>query len=320
MLRPNFSKTHFSELSIFESHFQELLTALPQADPQSGLVEVDLQPLFFRMQLDSASELLLGRGMSFHSQTDPEGSASLRFMEAFDYAQNKILRRSALDRGWTKPFALMYFLWKGKNKDKFEQACETVHSIMDDMVAEFLRNLEKRELKGENENEENKRYVFLEEMAKTTRDPLELRYEILNIMFAGRDTTSSLLGNTFFMLARHPEIYTRVRAEVVDTFHGELPDYTTLRNMKQVKNLLSEVLRLYPPLPFNSRVATANTTLPRGGGPDGDAPIFLKQGTQVDFHVWALHRSSETFGPDAQEFRPDRWEDPNLRPGWGYIP
>ena len=79
-------------------------------------------------------------------------------------------------------------------------------------------------------------------------------------------------------------------------------------------------LRLYPPVPMNSRTAIANTTLPHGGGSDGQCPLFIKKGQQVNYHVYALHRSPEIFGPDPLVFRPERWDDPSLRPGWGYIP
>ena len=243
LMRPNFTKMQISDLSTFESHFQNLLTALPPANPHSGLVEVDLQPLFFCMTLDSASEVLLGRAMSFLSQLDPPESASLRFLDAFDYAQIKIHRRSVLDRGWMKPFGLVYFLLKGKKKDKFEKACDTVHSILDEMIAEFLRSYYQTPFSKHDKDKDvdrNKKYVFLDEMAKTTLDPLELRSEILNVLVAGRDTTGSLLSNAFFVLARRPDIWARVRAEVDETFEGRLPDYTTLRNMKQVRNLLNE--------------------------------------------------------------------------------
>lgn len=232
-----------SDLSTFESHFQDLLAALPPVNKFSNLVEVDLQPLFFRMTLDSASELLLGRAMAFRSQSDPPGSASLRFLDAFDYAQKKIHKRDALDRGWMKPFGLAYWLLKGNKKDQFEEACHTVHSVMDDMIAEFLRSRYQKPFLKEDQNEsenENKKYVFLDAMAETTLDPLELRYEILNVLIAGRDTTGSLLSNVFFMLARHPDTWARIRSEVKETFGGRLPDYTTLNNMKQVQGLLNE--------------------------------------------------------------------------------
>jgi cytochrome P450 len=212
---------------------QDLFKVLPEPDVRSALVEVDLMPLFFRMTLDSASETLLGGEMAFHSQLDAPGSESMRFMDAFDFIQNRIHRRNIIDRGWGRPFGLAYSLYKGTKKDKFEQACEIVQSTIDAKLLDFLsRPVEKLE--------KDKTYVFLEEMAKTTRDPLELRYEILNVLMAGRDTTAALLTNTFFVLARRPDLWSRVRAEVEETFAGRLPDYESLRNMKQLRNLLNE--------------------------------------------------------------------------------
>jgi cytochrome P450 len=216
---------------------QDLLKVLPVPAVRSGLVEADLMPLLFRMTLDSASDTLLGREMAFHSQLDSPGSESMRFIDAFDYIQNKIHRRNIIDRGWGRPFGLAYALYKGTKKDRFDEACETVHSIIDAKVLNFLRRPIKK-------IEDNRPYVFLEEMARTTRDPLELRYEILNVLMAGRDTTASLLTNTFFILARRPDLWARVHAEVEETFAGQLPDYESLRNMKQLRNLLNECERI----------------------------------------------------------------------------
>jgi hypothetical protein len=80
LIRPSFTKLRMSDSSLFESHFQNLLAVLPPANPVSGMVDIDLQPLIFRMTLDSATEVLLGR--SFNSLLEPPGSPSLRFMEA----------------------------------------------------------------------------------------------------------------------------------------------------------------------------------------------------------------------------------------------
>lgn len=297
----------------------------------SGLIEVDLMPLFFRMTLDSASETLLGSEMAFHSQLDVPGSESMRFMDAFDFIQNRVHRRNIIDRGWGRLFGLAYSLYKGTAKDEFEKACERVQSTVDAKLLEFLR-------RPVTKIKDERTYVFLEEMARTTRDPLELRHEILNVLMAGRDTTAALLTNTFFVLARRPDLWSRVRAEVEETFAGQLPDYESLRNMKQLRNLFNECkqpvfngllrlpthraigLRLYPPVPFNARTATRDTVLPRGGGLDGRLPVMVEKGQQVDYHIYCLHRSTEIFGPDAELFRPERWDDPSLRPGWGYIP
>jgi cytochrome P450 len=77
-------------------------------------------------------------------------------------------------------------------------------------------------------------------------------------------------------------------------------------------------------VPANTRFANKDTALPRGGGQFGDAPVFVPKGTIVMYSVYAMHRRKDIFGPDADEFRPERWEHNNpggaLKPGWGFLP
>ena len=73
-------------------------------------------------------------------------------------------------------------------------------------------------------------------------------------------------------------------------------------------------LRLHPPVPGLAREANKDTVLPVGGGPDGKAPLFVKNGTVVMPVFHGLHRRKDLFGPDAREFNPERWE--KLRTAW----
>lgn len=71
-------------------------------------------------------------------------------------------------------------------------------------------------------------------------------------------------------------------------------------------------------MPGNSRSAIRDTVLPRGGGPDGQSPVFVPKGTSVIYSAFSMHRRTDIYGPDALEFKPERWE--TIRPGWGYLP
>ena len=115
---------------------------------------------------------------------------------------------------------------------KFSEACKTVHKYVDRFVHTALAG-------KEIEKKEDGRYTLLLELAKATQDPIQLRYELLNILAAGRDTTASLLSNTFFVLARRPDVWAKIRAEV-DTLGGEKPGYDSLRQMKYLKHVLNE--------------------------------------------------------------------------------
>jgi cytochrome P450 monooxygenase len=61
-----------------------------------------------------------------------------------------------------------------------------------------------------------------------------------------------------------------------------------------------------------------DTTLPVGGGPDGKSPIFIQKGDVVQVNKSVMHRDKDVWGEDAEEFKPERWE--NLRPMWNFVP
>src|ERR1700761_1221797 len=98
------------------------------------------------------------------------------------------------------------------------------------------------------------RYVFLNELLKQTDDKIQVRSELLNILLAGRDTTASLLSNVWFELSRRPEIWAKLREEV-DALNGKKPTYQQVKDMKYLRAILNESLRLHPVVPGNSRQA-----------------------------------------------------------------
>lgn len=67
-------------------------------------------------------------------------------------------------------------------------------------------------------------------------------------------------------------------------------------------------MRLYPIVPTTSRVAIRDTVLPRGGGPDEKSPTMVKKGDLVQWSSYVLHRRTDIYGEDADQFRPERWE------------
>lgn len=167
-----------------------------------------------------------------------------------------------------------------------------------------------------------KRYVFLHALIKETKDPIELRSQLLHLLLAGRDTTAGLLGWTCWNLARHPAVFDKLRRAILETFgtyeHPRDITFERLKSCSYLQYTLNETLRLYPSVPFNSRQATRDTTLPCGGGPDGSAPVYIRKGECVGYSVYVMQRRKDLWGDDPERFVPERWA--SRRPGWEYLP
>lgn len=88
-------------------------------------------------------------------------------------------------------------------------------------------------------NDPAQHYVFLYELAKKTQDKTELRDQILNVLLAGRDTTASLLSITWFFLAKRPDIWERLRKEVL-TLDGRRPSFEELKSLTYLTWVLNE--------------------------------------------------------------------------------
>ena len=284
--------------------------------PKENGETVDLQPLFFNMTIDSATDFLLGQ--SVNCQGAPHGSAPWEFSEAFEYAESVLHHRGELGK-----LALLL------RDRKFDAACKTVHDFTDKYILEALKG-----------DTKPGRYNLLTEIARECRDPIRIRDELLNVLLAARDTTAGLLSSVFYLLARSPETWNKLSQEV-EKLNDEIPDYAALKDMPYLKAVLNEsksmqlklrqkaskmtnrklALRLLPPVPINQRYTRKDTVLPHGGGPDGKSPMFAAKGSRVFYSVYAMHRLPEIWGPDAQEYRPERWLDEKnpLRPGWGFL-
>lgn len=85
-----------------------------------------------------------------------------------------------------------------------------------------------------------------------------------------------------------------------------------------MQNVMNETLRKYPAVPFNVRLALKDTTLPRGGGPDGTAPVGILKDTPIGYSTLVMQRRAD-LTPDPDKFSPERWESWQPK-HWQYIP
>lgn len=125
-----------------------------------------------------------------------------------------------------------------------------------------------------------------------------IRDQLLTMLIAGHDTSTSLLTWALYLLGKHPSVKERARLEV-DTVLGD--STLTLEHMAQLHYLdqiIDETLRLYPPIHLGSRVA-ANDLEFQG--------YTIPGGTRVMYSIYLTHRMSE-YWQQPLDFKPERFE------------
>ena len=233
-------------------------------------------------------------------------------MEAFDYSLMGLAFR--LMAGPLKFLFVLDPTWK--------RAYTKVHAFVDKNVAIALDQQRQTGKPGRNESSGSReKYVLLHQMAMKTQDPYDLRSQILNVFFPARDSAAIAFGNAIFELARHPQAWEELRAEVSSIVSQQLT-FELLKSLKYTRAIVNETLRLHLPASRVTRTALRDTVLPVGGGLDGCSPLFILKGQTIELDLYSLHHNPEIWGTDVEEFKPQRWGDrrPLWEANWQYAP
>lgn len=132
----------------------------------------------------------------------------------------------------------------------------------------------------------------------------EIKVQALLMLFAGHETTTSMLTSLVMSLAQHPDVWEKARQEQAELMaDGSAIALDQLRQMPYLDQIVKEVERLYPPI---------------GGGFRGVVRSFefngyrIPEGWMALYRIEAAHRDAriytdpDTFDPDR--FSPDRAE------------
>lgn len=123
---------------------------------------------------------------------------------------------------------------------------------------------------------------------------------MLNVL-AGGDTTSCTMRAVVYYLAKAPEAYHKLIAEL-DAAQLSLPaQWKDIKFLPYLDAVLREAVRLCPSIAmvFERVVPTSGFTLPDGR--------FIPAGTKIGINPAVTNRNKEIFGEDADDFNPDRW-------------
>jgi hypothetical protein len=136
----------------------------------------------------------------------------------------------------------------------------------------------------------------------------------VSMAFAGSETTAISLSAVFYYLLRNPACYEKLKQELDEAAKaGAFSDYETglvtfaeAQRFPYLHACVQEAFRMHPApgLPLERIVP------PQGVDIGGE---FIKGGTIVGVSAWLIHHRQEIFGPDTDQYRPERWlPDPKL--------
>jgi cytochrome P450 len=147
-----------------------------------------------------------------------------------------------------------------------------------------------------------------------TLSDLQVRDEVMTLLFAGHDTTTSTVSFMFYELARHPHVLARLLAEQDAQLIDGHPTAAQLMSgeLTELEMVLDETLRKYPPAWIGPRRAVESFEF---HGHTVPAKAF------VNYSSWASHHLKDVF-PQPEEFRPERFtaEASAALPKGAYVP
>ncbi|BGP01480.1 putative cytochrome P450 monooxygenase [Rhodotorula toruloides ATCC 204091] len=255
--------------------------------------EFDLQDLFFRFTLNSFAEMAFGKDIG---ALNTESDEPVPFAKAFDYGQ-VVMNRRFMNPFWPVTEFLDGTHWKMAAATKVMDSF--AYGVIEEREREGRGNFTGAQKKEAAEKDLLSLYMALRDDNGAPLTRKMLRDAILNLIIAGRDTTAQALSWTFFHLLSNPKHIEAIRKETDNL--GEV-GYDTFKQMTTTTAVFQEGLRLHPSVPKNAWEALGPDVLPNGGP-------RIEKGDIVFWSDWTMNRDPKVWGPDAAEFKPERWLD-----------
>ncbi|XP_062208095.1 cytochrome P450 CYP94D108-like [Phragmites australis] len=288
---------------VLRAHIHRRLLPFLEAAAESG-EPVDLQDVLKRFAFDNICNVAFG----VESSTLLEEAGDRRRHEAFFKAFDDAVKIS-----FARMFHPTTAVWKAMrladvgSERRLREAIGVIDEyVMAIMESEQLRGNDEQHLLSRftaamEEDDDNELGAMFESTEAKRRF---LRDIVVSFVLAGKDSTSSGLTWFFWLLAANPRCERLVYEEASrhGDDHGVDGDgYDELKGMRYLHAAITEAMRLYPPVPINSRVAAAGDVLPDG--------TTVRAGWFADYSAYAMGRMTRLWGDDCREFRPERWLD-----------
>jgi cytochrome P450 len=212
---------------------------------------------------------------------------------------------------WSLPFANQLV----PRLRKFNSDLKILNDVLNDLIdrakntrqVEDIEDLERRDY----ENVKDPSLLrFLVDMRGAEIDNKQLRDDLMTMLIAGHETTAAVLTWALFELTRNPDTLKKVQAEIDEVVGDRIPTMADIRNLKYVRLVVAETLRMYPEPPLLIRRCRNDNKLPKGGG---SIEATVIRGMDMFISLYNIHRDPR-FWPEPDKFDPERFTRPYKNP------
>ncbi|PGG95116.1 hypothetical protein AJ79_10247 [Helicocarpus griseus UAMH5409] len=180
--------------------------------------------------MDISTGMFLGTSMKILSSAESAINEGQQFAEAFDYAQRAV---SGID-----DLNLLNFFTKLIIGDRrLKKSLQSIHSFIDNTLQRMI-NSHTAQL-GQARMEQDGEKSFFQALLGEGRTKEDMRCDILGIMLAGRDSMTSLLSSTWYLLSKHPQVFRRLRDEF-SVLNGRQPTKADLNSFPYLRMVNQE--------------------------------------------------------------------------------
>ncbi|KAH9822199.1 cytochrome P450 [Melampsora americana] len=289
--KPHFSKQRISDVNACEEHVQRLVHWI-EIQIQSNR-SIDIQDLFSRLTLTVATQHFFGHCLDMLNELlidrpIKEGGIDVTaFSKDFADAQNHCLDHALFPS----------FISELSNKLSPNSSIHRVLASIDVLIENAVKERPMPDVSDDQQEPDN----LLDQMRASGCSDRLLRHELVNLLLASRDTTSSLLTSCIYELAGRDQLWNELQSESSHLAQTSIISLDQINQCKLLRAVINETLRLHPPVWSNVRRAIGDDVLPSG--------TFVPAGTDCRFLVREFQRDPELWGMDAGEFEPNRWLD-----------
>jgi len=190
---------------------------------------------------------------------------------------------------------------------RFEKSREVLDKIV-------YRIIESRRRSGEDRGDLLSMFLLAqdEEGDNSIMTDLQVRDEVITLFLAGHETVANALTWTCFLISQHPETEKKILKELSDVLGNRSPGPEDMDNLTYTRMVLTESMRLYPPV----------WTMARRAIDDYKVGEYILPSKSVIFFSQYLIQRDPRFYDAPDLFIPERWtkDNENSRPQYAYFP